>query len=160
MFVPEHGSATVEQRYGDGTYTSIFNRYLPEAPSGINFTGTLGIYLGPELEIAFYRRWSPDGLNALREAAINRSEHRAAESAAACVTSAGGDVEGSDARWETTGFCTDLWWSLSCRLAIRFYFRDEGEYLVRTTHIGRNPPVPPVPKIPLDSITTAAADGT
>jgi hypothetical protein len=56
-----------------------------------------------------------------------------------CIASAGG-LTGEPA-WETTGFCTTLWWARSQRLSICIAFRDKGEYDLHTSKVGRQPPI-------------------
>ena len=56
-----------------------------------------------------------------------------------CIASAGG-LTGEPA-WETTGFCTTLWWARSQRLSICIAFRDKGKYDLHTSKVGRQPPI-------------------
>ena len=162
MDIHEHGSVTFDP--GEGAVrihqllhknTVACSQFMPAAPAGIKFTGTMGIYLlfggGCESQFAFYRRWSTDGMNALRVAAATTAAAVIAADtidvntdAAACVTSVGGDTEGNcEPTWETTGFCTELFWANSPQLAVCVSFRDRGQYNVWTTQVGRTPPTSP-----------------
>lgn len=127
-------------------FSSACVQFLPAAPLGCRFTGTLGIYL-KEGRIAFFRRWSAECLSILRALvdyaeADTDTEEGVHRDLGECIASATHPSEVEPA-WETTGFCSEIWWTTGRRLTMCIAFRDEGPYQVRLTRIGRDPPAQP-----------------
>jgi hypothetical protein len=129
----------------EGTYIHL----LPAAPPGHRFEGVMGLYLRNG-HLAFFRRWfvSPSAATAPEEGAAAMEEDRAegasASGASAEPAQALANPSVVEPNWETTGFCTDLRWASGQRLSLCLAFRDDGQYNVRITRVGRNPPISPV----------------
>ena len=174
-FSPELGGVIIERQREDAVPGGNHAQFLPAAPFGHKFTGTMGVYL-KDGRLAFFRQWSTECLNALRlatavgtvvvpidegwrlaaiaalevdfprDAIIRAADEefekvRARAEATECVTSAGGMT--GEPCWETTGFCTTLWWARTAKLSICVAFRDAGEYQVQILKVGRQPPIIP-----------------
>lgn len=146
-FSPETGAVLRERKVREspraieGTYIHL----LPAAPPGHRFEGVMGLYLRNG-HLAFFRRWfvSPsaaalpiEGAAAIDEDGGESGRAAPAEQASVASPSV---VEPS---WETTGFCTDLRWASGQRLSLCLAFRDDGQYNVRITRVGRDPPITP-----------------
>jgi hypothetical protein len=162
-FSPETGAVLRERKVREspraieGTYIHL----LPAAPAGHRFEGVMGLYIRGG-HLAFYRRWftQPAAVSAQQMEAEAVLDNEWAENggplpmhdrdqgfpSTAAGTSAPPRPAVADApppSWETTGFCTDLRWAQGQRLSLCLAFRDDGQYNVRITRVGRAPPVPP-----------------
>jgi len=150
-FSPETGAVLRERKVREspraieGTYIHL----LPAAPAGHRFEGVMGLYLRNG-HLAFFRRWFVDptvSTTALEDAAVAAEEGAQGSAAgaapAAPATGANSDIAVVEPSWETTGFCTDLQWASGQRLSLCLAFRDDGQYNVRISRVGRTPPISP-----------------
>jgi len=150
-FSPETGAVLRERKVREspraieGTYIHL----LPAAPAGHRFEGVMGLYLRNG-HLAFFRRWfvAPDAATAPGDADEAAAAEEGAAIGAPSATSAAAasnamDVATESPSWETTGFCTDLRWASGQRLSLCLAFRDDGNYNVRISRVGRAPPISP-----------------
>merc|ERR1719487_506094 len=110
----------------------------------------MGLYLGGNGHLAFFRRWSAAPGTDTAAASIQEPTATSPSLSEASSTAASTALRDSVARspqqasgvWETTGFCTDLQWAQGPRLSLCLAFRDNGDYKVHISRVSRTPPVP------------------
>lgn len=121
-FSPETGAVLRERKVRESprAIEGTYIHLLPPAPPGRRFEGAMGLYLQGG-QLAFFRQW--------------RSGSRTEE------------ASGDSAKWETTGFCTDLRWAQGPRLSLCLAFRDTGAYRALITQVNNTPPLQPLPSV-------------
>eukprot|EP00913_Durusdinium_trenchii_P032925 g30822.t1 len=140
-FSPETGAVLRERKVRESprAIEGTYIHLLPPAPPGRRFEGAMGLYLQGG-QLAFFRQWrSGSGTE---------------------------EASGDSAKWETTGFCTDLrWgaepsrtepepkpheprrWAQGPRLSLCLAFRDTGAYRALITQVNNTPPLQPLPSV-------------